>query len=288
MVRSIKEMGILLPIIVRQLSSDNEKSGKNEKYEILSGHNRVNAAKEAGLSEVPAIIKRDLSDDEAKLIVTETNLIQRSFADLTHSERAIALKHHIDAIKEQGKRTDIINEINTLLNGENAGKIEEISTSTLLDKKLLSVEKTGLKYGLSRANIARYIRITYLNKSLQDRVDTEEIGLYAAVSISYITLEEQTELNTILAENNRKVDMKKAELLREYSKANKLTPQTIEDILSGAALKKKSKASSVAFQAIKIKPKVLSKYFKLGDTPEDIEAEFVKALEFYRAHKSSN
>jgi ParB family chromosome partitioning protein len=76
MVRSIKEMGILLPIIVRPAGSD------NEQYEILSGHNRVNAAKEAGLTEIPAIIKHDLSDNEANLIVTEKNLMQRSFADL--------------------------------------------------------------------------------------------------------------------------------------------------------------------------------------------------------------
>lgn len=88
MVRSIKEMGVLLPIIVRPLEDDT--------YEILSGHNRVNAAKLAELSEVPVIIKTGLNDDDAKLIVTETNLIQRSFSDLSHSERAIALKSHMD------------------------------------------------------------------------------------------------------------------------------------------------------------------------------------------------
>jgi len=82
MVRSIKELGVLMPVIVRP--------NEDETYEILSGHNRANAAKLAGLKEIPVIIKTGLSDDEAKLIVTETNLVQRSFADLSHSERAFA------------------------------------------------------------------------------------------------------------------------------------------------------------------------------------------------------
>ncbi|MDR2729214.1 MAG: ParB N-terminal domain-containing protein, partial [Chitinispirillales bacterium] len=80
MVRSIKELGVIVPVIVRPK--------EDGIYEILSGHNRVNAAKQAGLAEVPVIIKENLTEEEASLIVTETNLVQRSFADLSHSERA--------------------------------------------------------------------------------------------------------------------------------------------------------------------------------------------------------
>ena len=108
MTRSIKEMGVLLPVIVRP----NPKDKVN--YEILSGHNRVNAAQRAGLTFVPVIIKEGLSDDEAKLIVTETNLVQRSFSDLSHSERAIALKQHMEVVRKQGKRSDLIDEIERL------------------------------------------------------------------------------------------------------------------------------------------------------------------------------
>ena len=111
MVRSVKELGVIVPVIVRPLDED---------YEILSGHNRVNAAKIAGLKKVPVIIKTGLTDEEAKLIVTETNLVQRSFADLSHSERAVALKMHLEALKEsnggQGTRTDLLDEIKTLSN----------------------------------------------------------------------------------------------------------------------------------------------------------------------------
>jgi len=273
MVRSIKEMGVLLPIIVRPVDSE------NDKYEILSGHNRVNAARAAGLNEVPTIIKYELSDDEARLIVTETNLVQRSFADLTHSERAVALKYHMDAIKSQGKRTDIINEINSLIN---ADKIDEKSTSYQVDTKLISSETVGSKYGLSSASVARYVRISYLNDSLKSRVDSEEISFIPAVSLSYLLPDEQTERERILDRDQQRDDMKKAALLREYSKDSKLTSKMIEDILSGAAPKKRNR-TPLPVQSLKIGGKILSKYFKPEQKPEEIQAELFEALEFFRA-----
>ena len=97
MVRSIRENGIIVPIIVRP--APNADKGI---YEILSGHNRVKAGKIAGLIKVPIIVREDLTEYEARRIVIETNLIQRSFADLAHSERAIVLKAHMDTIREQG------------------------------------------------------------------------------------------------------------------------------------------------------------------------------------------
>jgi len=187
MVESIKANGVLLPVIVRPIEGESE-------YEMLSGHNRVNAARIAGLVEIPAIVKADLSEDEAKLIVTETNLIQRSFSDLSHSERAIVLKTHMDAIKAQGKRTDIINEVNSLLN---ADEQRVGATSALLEPKLAAREKTAQKYGLCRANVSRYIKLNDLNSELLTRVDNGEIGIYPAVSLSYLTHEEQEELNTM-------------------------------------------------------------------------------------------
>lgn len=93
MVKSVRDNGVLEPIIVRPITG-------TETYEILSGHNRVAAAKEAGSDSVPAIIKYGLSDEEALLIVTETNLMQRSFTDLKHSERAAALTAHYAAMKK--------------------------------------------------------------------------------------------------------------------------------------------------------------------------------------------
>ena len=273
MVRSVKEMGILLPIIVRPIESN---AGK-EQYEILSGHNRVNAAKEAGLSEVPAIIKQDLSDDEAKLIVTETNLVQRSFADLSHSEKAIALKHHLEAIKEQGKRNDLIKEINELLN---ADKIGENLTPYQIDTKSRSNEKTGSKYGLSSASVSRYIRITYLINSLQERLDNDEIPFIPAVSISYLLPAEQMELNMLLDENKYKIDIKKAESLREASANKKLTKEMMEHILSGTLNKKSKTAPATSFT---IKRKLYTKYFDETKTPAEVESIIDKALGEYFA-----
>ena len=169
MVRSIKELGVIVPIIVRPVADD------EYTYEILSGHNRVNAAKIAGLKKVPIVIKTGLTDDEAKLIVTETNLVQRSFADLSHSERAIALKTHMDAIKSQGKRTDLIDELKTLSNPHEIG---ENGTSALLVPKLETREIAAERYGLNRMSVTRYIRLNFLIQSLLNRVDSDEIGLY--------------------------------------------------------------------------------------------------------------
>ena len=107
MIQSIKEMGIILPIIVRP-------SGPEE-YEILSGHNRVNAARIVGLKTAPTVIKEEVNDDEAMIIVTETNLMQRSFTDLLPSEKAKSLKVHYDALTKQGRRTDLIFEIKNLM-----------------------------------------------------------------------------------------------------------------------------------------------------------------------------
>jgi ParB family chromosome partitioning protein len=269
MVRSIEEMGILLPIIVRPAAELN-------KYEILSGHNRVNAAKEAGLLEIPAIVRSDLTDDEARLIVTETNLVQRGFESLSHSERAIALKSHMDAISQQGKRTDLINEIKQLSNPD---KIKENDTFSLIGGKLKSDEQTGDKYGLSARNVHRYIRLTHLDKSLQDRVNNEEIGLYPAVSISYLTPNEQTELDSLLTESNYKLNMKKAESLRELSESKKLNNKMMEQVLSGTLNKKPKKTSSAT--TFVIKRKLYTKYFDGTKSTAEIEAIIDKALGKY-------
>ena len=269
MVRSIKEMGILLPIIVRPVDPD------DKLFEILSGHNRFNAAKIIGLTEVPVIIKRDLSDDDAALIVTETNLVQRSFADLSHSERAIAIKTHMDAISKQGKRSDIISEINILLN---ADKTDENETCGTVCHNTKSRDKTAEKYGLSSRSISNYIRLCKLDKLLLSKVDSEEIAFFSAVAISYLLPDEQTELNRILNETKYKVDMKKAELLRESSESKKLTADRIEQILSGE-FNKNSKSKSP--KAYKIKPKIYSKFF--DDTMKHTEVDVIieKALEEY-------
>ena len=276
MVRSIKELGVIVPVIVRPLNNNDEGT-----YEILSGHNRVNAAGVAGLTKVPVVIKTGLTDDEALLIVTETNLVQRSFADLSHSERAVALKAHMDAIKEQGKRTDLIDEIEILSNPhEHRGN----GTSYQVDTMLRSNEKTGAQYGLSSASVARYIRLTYLNKALQNRVDTDEIAFISGVSLSYLSPDEQIELDKLLNETSYKVDMKKAESLREFSEGKKLTNEVMVQILSGE-LNKKPKSKTAP--PLKIKAKIYQKYFGAGTTQAEMEAVIDQALaDYFQSRKA--
>jgi ParB family chromosome partitioning protein len=275
MVQSITDHGVIVPIVVRPHDED------ELTYEILSGHNRVNAAKIAGLKEVPAIIMKGLTDDEAALIVTETNLVQRSFADLSHSERAIALKAHMDAVKAQGKKTDTFDEIERL---SNPHEIKENGSTALIVPKLESREQTAEKYGLNRMSVTRYLRLNHLGKSLLDRVDDNEIGLYPAVSLSYLSSDEQTELDNLLSETAYKVDMKKADSLREHSEGKKLTREKMEQILSGELNKKHKPKTAPPF---KLKAKIYQKYFD-GDTPQgEIEITIDQALmEFFENHKA--
>ena len=262
---------MIVPVIVRPAD--------NGMYEILSGHNRVNAAKVAGLTQIPVVIKTGLDDNDAKLIVTETNLVQRSFADLSHSERAVALKTHLDAIKAQGKRTDMLSEIKRL---SNPHETEDIGTSSPMETKLRTNEKTGEKYDLSHASVARYIRLCELNESLLQRVDTDEIAIRAAVSLSYLSHDEQAELDKLLCESAYKVDMKKAEMLRKLSAGKRLTVEKMEQVLSGSLGKVKPKTAP----PLKIRAKVYQKYFG-DDTPKnEMEAVIDRALaEYFEKHK---
>jgi ParB family chromosome partitioning protein len=267
MVESIKEHGVLLPIIVRLIDNDN--------YEILSGHNRTEAAKAAGLEYIPAVVREDLSEDEAMLIVTETNLRQRSFADLSHSERAVTLAMHHEAIKRQGKRTDLINEIEDLLNVNGA-------TSAPMARKLESREKVGQEYDLSKDTVARYLRVNRLSDELKNRVDNDEIAIRAAVEISYLSEEEQNILNMTLDNPAYKLDMKKAAQLREFSAKKTLTADAIEEILTGSA------STTIKPQKITLKTKSLKRYFTPEQTAEEIEAEIFEALAFFRANKPNS
>lgn len=273
---SIKENGVLLPIIVKPLDDGN--------YEILSGHNRTAAAKIAGLTTLPAIIRDNLSDDEAMLIVTETNLIQRSFRDLSHSERALILAVHYRTIKHQGKRTDLIKEITDLIqNGENISKNAEFSTYSPVGNKTKSIEKVGREYELSKNSVARYLRVNMLIDSLKNRLDNGEFAIRTAVEISYLKFEQQENLDMVLDSPMYRLDMKKAAQLRECSEKKIMTANDIEEILAGLAKKKRNHAWKVII--VKLKPKMLAKYFAQEQKSEEIETEIFKALDFYRANK---
>ncbi len=269
MVESIKANGVYVPIIVRPLADG--------MYEILSGHNRVAAAKEAGLETIPAIIRDGLTDEEALLIVTETNLLQRSFADLTHSERAVTLSMHHDAIKKQGRRTDMIQEIENMLKASNDA---ENLTSCPMGTKFDGKQEIGDKYNLSRESVARYLRINKLIDAHKTRLDNNELALRAAVTLSHLSHNEQQILDDVLDSSSYKVDMKKADALRLASEKKALSRDDVEKILTG---EKKPKSTRPA--PFKLKPKIVTKYFKPEQKPDEIEATIIEALDFYYSHQ---
>lgn len=163
MVESIREHGVLNPVIVRK---------KGRGYEMLSGHNRQNAARIAGLTEIPAIVKEGLTDEEAYVYGIETNVIQRSFTDLAPSEKAAVLSARYEKVISQGKRNDILREI------------EEIGTCGHDVHKSKSRDGIGEEYGMTGRNIARYMRVDKLIRPFKDKLDAGELTLTAAVEIS--------------------------------------------------------------------------------------------------------
>lgn len=271
MVRSIRELGVLTPILVR----DN----KDSTYEILSGHNRCNAAKKVGLIKVPVRVLENVNDEEAMLIVTETNLLQRSFVDLLPSERAYVLSQHHEALKCQGKRTDIINAIKNLLEVDKQGICD---TSDLLDQKLDSRNGIGNEYDLSSGTVARYLRVNQLNDSLKAFLDKSQIGLYVAVNISYLSMENQEYLAGFI-DTGKKIDIKKSKKLRELQSDGKLNEVVMQKVLDGTFKPKKPKS---VLKNFKVETKIMKKYFTENQSEEEVKNIIEQALAMY--FKSSN
>jgi ParB family chromosome partitioning protein len=270
MVESVKDHGILIPMIVRRIDDDS--------YEMLSGHNRINAAKLARIDEGPCIIKEDLTDDEALMYVVETNVMQRSFADMLPSEKGAVLALRHSKMFSQGKRSDIIAELEKL---EKAHEIKENETSAPVGQKLTSRDKIGLEYGFSKNTVARLLRVNKLNDGLKKRVDDGEISIRCAVDLSYLADTEQQEAEKVLSENEFKVDMKKTDMLRSHSESDKLDEKSAYQILSGEINRK---PKSTTPPPVKIKHKIYSKYFPTDTKASEIEKVIDKALELYFAN----
>lgn len=268
MVRSIREFGVLMPLLVRE-------HGLNQ-YEILSGHNRLNAAKIVGLEKVPVRILECQDDNMAMLIVTETNLIQRSFSDLLLSERAIVLSEHHNALKSQGKRKDLINEIKTLLDADE--QWDEVTSGRIVDK-LKSSDIVGQEYDMSGRNVIRYLRLNKLNRNLLDLVDDGTIGFTAAIEVSYLNEDNQSYLENFL-EIGEKLDIEKAKKLRDLQKASKLDEVVMKKVLNGTYNFKTKKPKSI-LSGFKIEPKLMKKYFKENQSEKEVKDILEEALELY-------
>ncbi|WP_440977637.1 ParB/RepB/Spo0J family partition protein [Sedimentibacter sp. LTW-03] len=204
LVESIKEYGILSPVIAREVEN-------KEELELMSGHNRVNAAKIIGLETVPTIIK-NVDDDTAQIIVAESNFRQRN--NFLPSEKAKAYKMQMDALKRQGKRTDL-----------------DICSNGTYTKT--SRDKVADKNDTSPAQIRRYIRLNYLTDKLLNMVDNNSISFRPAVEISYLSAETQKMIESLLEKQRIKISLKQAERLKELEKdLGTLNLDTILDVLS--------------------------------------------------------
>jgi len=264
MVTSIKANGVLVPIVVHK--ADNV-------LEILSGHNRVAAAKLAGLTEVPSIILENISDEEAWVYVVETNLIQRSFSDMSHSEKATVIALHHSKMFSQGKRNDILAQLETLEKSHDNGAD---GTCAQVAHKLKSRDVVANEYGLSKDTVARYLRINQLIQPLKTMLDNGNIAFITGVTLSFLREECQIVLADCIRQYNFSVDMKKADILRNYSEKGKLDGDAIQRILSGAMVRKPNRAP-----AVKVSRSIYAKYFKPNQSAKEVEAIVEKALTMY-------
>lgn len=255
MVESIRKNGVMTPIVCRPNPDG------TDTYEILIGHNRWNCSKIAGLETIPAIIKEQLTEEEAQTYVDESNLIQRGFNDLKVSEQARIIARRYSEMFSQGKRNDIINEIR-VLNGE------ETSSGN-------SREKVADEYGLSRNTIARLVRISKLSDGILGWIDKGQLAVRAGVELSYLSADEQSELFEInSADDNMlmKISEAQARDLRILSADGVLDGDEMLKVLSA---KKKNPDKKVS-----IAPTLYKKYFA-GLSNEEIADTVAAALDMF-------
>ena len=263
LIESIQANGVLVPIIVRP--ADDADEGL---YEILAGHNRVEASKILELETVPAIIRDDLTDIEAMFVAIETNLIQRSFSDFSHSERAATIAIHYDGIKSQGRRTDLINEVELMLG---VRVDEQPATSVAVLQKLDNRNRVGKDFGLSSFSVAQYLRIHKLLPEHKRRLNSGAISLRAAVCLSHLSPEEQKLVDEVLTTTRYRLSMAEAEELRKARRP--LTREVVYKIVDD------STARAVA--PFKLDRDFIEQYFKPNQSRDEIKTTIAKALDMY-------
>lgn len=252
MIASIKEHGVLNPVIVQKVEDG---------YEMLSGHNRLNAAKFAGLKQIPAIVKTGLSEEEAYVYVIETNLMQRSFSDLLISEKAAVLKARYEKESCQGRRNDIIEEIARL-----EGKEVEV-TRGHGDHRMKTRDSIGKEYELSGSSVGRLLKLNDLIKPFKDMVDRGALYTKVALQMAFLPEEEQNMVYEAIKGKRTKVTLEAVMKLRSHSGA--LTDAMVKRYLSAEPVKKK---------CYKVPGRIVEKYFE-GMDPNMVDSIVEQALE---------
>lgn len=206
MVKSVKEYGVILPVIVRPKEDGT--------YEMISGHRRKKACELAGVKQIRCIVK-NLTDDEATILMVDSN-IQRE--EILPSEKAFAYKMKLEAMKHQGKRVDL----------------EEVETSVPMaqsSENITSREILGKQVGESQDQIRRYIRLTYLVPELLEQVDLKRIAFRPAVELSYLSEENQYVVLNIFEFDEATPSLSQAIRLKKLEQEGNLTEEKIEEIL---------------------------------------------------------
>ena len=246
-VQSIREHGILLPLIARPMPDG--------KYEIVSGHRRSQAGKLAGMETAPVIV-RELDDDAAVILMVDSNL-QRE--NILPSERAFAFKMKLEAIKHQGQRADL--------------------TSGQVGQKLKwSVATVANQSGDSIKQVQQYIRLTELLPELLDLVDDRKLAFNSAVEVSYLNHEEQGWLAETIDSEQSTPSLSQAQRLKRFSQDGKLTEDMVLAIMSE---QKKPEIEKVVLQSRQI-----SKYFSPSATPKEMETSILSMLDTAKEWRS--
>ena len=244
MVESVQERGVLSPVLVRPMPDGT--------FQMVSGHRRKMASKLAGKETIPCIV-RDLTDDEAILIMVDSNLQRET---ILPSERAFAYKMKLEAMKRQGVRTDLTScPVGAKLNG------------TRSDTQLAEDSPDSAR------QIQRFIRLTNLVPALLDLVDDNKIALRPAVELSYLTEKEQAALLETISSEDCTPSHAQAIKMREFSKQGKLTPEVLLSIMQEEKPNQK--------EQFRMPIERISKFFTPGTPAKKIEETIVKALEMY-------
>ena len=246
-VQSIREHGILLPLIARPMPDG--------KYEIVSGHRRSHAGKLAGLETVPVIV-RELDDDAAVILMVDSNL-QRE--NILPSERAFAFKMKLEAMKHQGQRGDLT-----------CGQVGH--------KLKWSVAMVANQSGDSIKQVQRYIRLTELLPELLDLVDERKLAFNSAVEVSYLNPEEQGWLAETIDSEQSTPSLSQAQRLKRFSQDGKLTEDMVLAIMSE---QKKPETERVVLQSRQI-----SQYFSPSATPKEMETSILSMLDTAKEWRS--
>lgn len=242
LIDSIKEYGILSPIIARPLA--------NDEYEIISGHRRLFASKRAGLTEVPALVV-EMDRDNAAIALVDSNLLRDN---ISPSEKAFAYKLKMEAMSRQGHRTD-------LTSGQLVPKSDDNRTSA----------EIGEAYGESYKTVQRYIRLTYLHPKLLEYVDEGQIAFTPAVELSYLNDIEQQDLIQTIESEDCTPSLSQAVRMKKLSQQGLLDDDKILEIMSEEKANQKER--------IKIPTERVRKYFPESYTKSQIEDAIVKLCE---------